>query len=163
LDEFMRYQPAFPATALVALSWKLGLFTLAVASAWAQGANQPPVFTPAGDRGVSRAVLIDRPEIRVLRVEVEPGAIRNLHKHDDVQYHLFVVIAGNMEVLIGTDAPAKAPEGATLFFKPGTSHGFRNIGTGKAAAVEIFVRQSSIKAKQDAGHALAEALSSIAE
>jgi quercetin dioxygenase-like cupin family protein len=116
-------------------------FALWAAAAWAQ-AYQPPVFTPAGDSGVSRAVLIDRPEIRVLRVEVEPGAKRNAHKHDDVQYHLFVVVQGTFEVTSGSDAPVRAPEGRTIFFNRGTPHSFKNIGTAKAAAIEIFVRQS---------------------
>ena len=97
------------------------LLVLAAASAWAQ--NTPPVFTPNGDPGVSRAILIDRPEIRVLRVEIEPGGARKPHKHDDVQYHLFVVIEGTFEVTIGSDAPVQAPGGRTLLFKAGTMHG----------------------------------------
>ena len=119
------------------------LLVLAAASAWAQ--NTPPVFTPNGDPGVSRAILIDRPEIRVLRVEIEPGGARKPHKHDDVQYHLFVVIEGTFEVTIGSDAPVQAPGGRTLLFKAGTMHGFKNIGSTKAAAMEIFVRQSQTR------------------
>jgi quercetin dioxygenase-like cupin family protein len=121
---------------------KVVLLVLAAASGWAQTATPPPAFTPAGDPGVSRAVLIDQPEIRVLRVAVEPGATRKQHTHTDVQYHLFVVITGKFEVAVESDAPVEAAEGRTFFFKPGTKHGFKNTGSTKAEAMEIFVRQN---------------------
>src|SRR5437868_4715195 len=102
---------------------RLALLALTAVSAWAQTADPPPAFTPAGDPGVTRAVLIDRPEIRVLRVKVQPGAVRKPHTHTDVQYHLFVVIVGKFEVTIGSDAPVEAAEGRTFYFQPGTLHG----------------------------------------
>ena len=121
---------------------KVVLLVLAAASGWAQTATPPPAFTPAGDPGVTRAVLIDRPEIRVLRVALEPGATRKQHTHTDVLYHLFVVISGKFEVSIESDPPVEAAEGRSFFFKPGTRHGFKNTGSAKAEAMEIFVRQS---------------------
>ena len=66
--------------------------------------------------------------------------MRKPHKHDDVQYHLFVVVEATFEVTIASDAPVQAPEVRTFFFKTGTIHGFKNIGSIKAAAMEMFVR-----------------------
>jgi quercetin dioxygenase-like cupin family protein len=106
---------------------------------------QSPPLVPTSDPGVARATLIDRPEIRVLRVEVQPGATRSIHTHTDVQYHLFSVISGNMQVTIGDDPPIDALPGKTIFFAAGTRHGFKNVGTTPAAAMEIFVRDSSAK------------------
>jgi len=106
--------------------------------------GQAPPLVPTSDPGVARAVLIDRPEIRVLRVEVQPGATRSMHTHTDVQYHLFSVIAGDMQVMVENQAPADAAPGKTFFFTPGTKHGFKNVGKTPAAAMEIFVRQSAV-------------------
>jgi hypothetical protein len=47
----------------------------------------------AGNSGVSNAVLRDQPEVRALRVVVEPGGIRVIHAHNDVKFHLFVPIS----------------------------------------------------------------------
>ncbi len=113
--------------------------TLCVAGAAAQ---QPAAQPGEADPGVRPFRLIDRDEIRVSRVELQPGAVRSVHAHDDVEYHVWAPVTGTLEITIGTDAPKRAAAGQAFFMKKGTSHGFRNTGTTPAAVFEIFVKRS---------------------
>jgi hypothetical protein len=44
---------------------------------------------------------MDRPEVRVLHVDVAPYAMRSVHTHDDVKFHLFIPVTGKLELTIG--------------------------------------------------------------
>ena len=101
------------------------------------------------DPGVRPFRLIDRDEIRVSRVELQPGAVRAVHAHDDVEYHVWAPVTGSLEITIGTDAPKAATAGQAFFMKKGTRHGFRNTGTAPAAVFEIFVKKSTTAAAAD--------------
>lgn len=105
-------------------------------------AAQTPVAGEA-DPGVRPTRLIDRDEVRVSRVEIQPGATRRVHVHDDVAYHLWVPVEGQLQIAIGSDAPIAAASGQAFFLKRGTPHGFRNIGTTRAVVFEIFVKQTT--------------------
>lgn len=107
-----------------------------------------PAAQAAGeaDPGVRPFRLIDRDEIRVSRVELQPGAVRRVHVHDDVEYHVWVPVSGTLEITIGQDAPAAATPGQAFFMKRGTPHGFRNTGPTPAAVFEIFVKKSTTNA-----------------
>ena len=70
----MRYAKAIALTALSLL-------------AAGQAAAQTPAPAEA-DPGVRPTRLIDRAEIRVSRVELGPSAVRAVHAHDDVEYHV---------------------------------------------------------------------------
>ena len=70
-------------------------------------AQEPPItgdrsspLRPLGGEnvGLSNAVLREQPEVRVLRVVVDPGGRRIMHSHDDVNFHLFVPISGVMQL-----------------------------------------------------------------
>ena len=50
----------------------------------------------AGNVGISNAVMRDQPEVRAVRVVVEPGGARAMHAHTDVKFHLFVPITAAM-------------------------------------------------------------------
>lgn len=97
------------------------------------------------DPGVTPVRLIDRPEIRVSRVELQPGAVRSVHTHEDVKYHVWVALSGNLEITIGAANPVMAKEGQAFFMVKGTPHGFRNVGTTPAAVMEIFVKSDNVK------------------
>ena len=102
--------------------------------------------TPApgeADPGVRPTRMIDRAEVRVSRVEIQAGATRSVHTHDDVIYHLWIPIEGQLQITIGNDAPVSAASGQAFFMKRGTSHGFKNIGTTPGAALEIFIKQTT--------------------
>jgi feruloyl esterase len=100
------------------------------------------------DPGVRFTRLIDRAEVRVSRLELQPGAERRVHQHDDVEYHMWVPLEGQLEITIGNAAPVRATAaGQAFFMKRGTPHGFKNVGTTPAVALEIFVKQTSTDVK----------------
>ena len=102
--------------------------------------------TPAAgeaDPGVRPTRLIDRDEVRVSRVEIQPGATRRVHVHDDVVYHLWIPVEGRLQITIGSDAPIAAASGQAFFLTRGTPRGFKNIGATPAAVLEIFVKQTT--------------------
>jgi quercetin dioxygenase-like cupin family protein len=95
---------------------------------------------PTQDSGVARAVIIDRTEVRVLRVEIQPGATRRIHQHDDVRFHLFLPLTAGIELTAGSEKPVVASVGQAYFMMKGTPHGFRNTGTSVAMVLEVFVK-----------------------
>jgi len=108
--------------------------------------------TPAtgeADPGVRPTRLIDRAEVRVSRVEIQPGATRRIHTHDDVEYHLWIPLEGTLQLTIGSDAPVAATSGQAFFLRRATPHGFKNVGTTAAAVLEIFVKQTATAGGQD--------------
>jgi quercetin dioxygenase-like cupin family protein len=117
---------------------------------------QTPEAVPTQDPGVARAVLMDRAEVRILRVEIQPGAVRRVHTHNDVPFHLFLPISGEIELTIASK-PVKAAVGQAFLLEKGTPHGFRNTGTAPAMALEVFVRAGTPVAQREA-RALAMAL-----
>jgi quercetin dioxygenase-like cupin family protein len=105
-----------------------------------------------GDPGIKPNRMIDRAEVRVSRVEIQPGATRRVHTHDDVPFHLWVPMTGTLEITIGSDAPVAAAPGQAFFLKRGTPHGFRNVGTTPAAVLEVFVKDGAAKADRSQRH-----------
>ena len=123
----------------------IGAFVIAsslVAAPPAMAQTQPAAPGEA-DPGVRPTRLIDRAEIRVSRVEIQAGATRRVHSHDDVEYHVWVPLEGTLQITVGSDAPLTVKPGQAIFMKKGTPHGFRNVGTTPGAAMEIFVKQST--------------------
>ena len=127
------------ASAFVALLW-IG----SVAVAQTPGAAGPLVLNPiaaTSGTGVSNAALINRDEIRVLRVDVAPKGVRNVHTHDDMQYHLFIPTSAGMEFETDGEKPMQMAAWQAQFVKGGTRHGFKNTGTSTVTIVEIFVKK----------------------
>jgi quercetin dioxygenase-like cupin family protein len=121
-----------------------------------QTSAQAPAAGNEPDPGVKPVRLLDRPEVRVTRVEVQPGAVRSVHTHDDVSYHLWIPVSGKLEITIGSAKPVEAASGQAFFMKKGTPHGFKNVGSTPAAVLEIFVKGSVSTAElKDLGIALA--------
>jgi quercetin dioxygenase-like cupin family protein len=111
-----------------------------------QVSAQAPAANNA-DKGVNPVRLMDRPEVRVSRVEIAPGAIRSVHTHDDVRFHLWIPISGKLEITIGSAKPVEAASGQAFFIEKGTPHGFRNIGSTPATVMEIFVKDGAAAAE----------------
>jgi quercetin dioxygenase-like cupin family protein len=106
--------------------------------------------------GVNPIRLLDRKEVRVSRVEIQPGAVRSVHTHDDVRFHLWIPISGKLELTIGSAKPVEAASGQAFFFERGTPHGFKNVGSTPAAIIEVFVKDVPSAAElQSLGVALA--------
>ena len=120
---------------------------LAVLIARPAGAQTPAAGE--ADPGVRPTRLIDRGEVRVSRVEIQPGAVRRVHVHDDVEYHLWIPIEGQLQITIGAEAPVAAASGQAFFLKRGTPHGFQNVGATPAAVFEIFVKQTKMAGGPD--------------
>lgn len=112
----------------------------------------------AANPGVNPVRLMDRPEVRVSRVEVAPGAVRTVHTHEDVKFHLWIPISGKLEITIGSAKPVEASSGQAFFMEKGTPHGFRNIGSTPATVMEIFVKDGSATAEADLQNTILAAL-----
>jgi quercetin dioxygenase-like cupin family protein len=116
-------------------------------------AGQTPA--PEADPGVRPTRLIDRAEVRVSRVEIQAGATRRVHAHDDVEYHMWIPIEGALELTIKSDPPVVAKPGQAYFMTRGTPHGFKNVGATPAAVFEIFIKQTMTAAGADVAAAVA--------
>jgi quercetin dioxygenase-like cupin family protein len=92
----------------------------------------------AGDAGISSMVVTDQPQFRVLRDYAEPGATRRMHSHDDVSYHVFVLVTGALTLTIEGQPAVTVTPGETLNIPAGAKHTFTNTGTVTATIVEVF-------------------------
>jgi quercetin dioxygenase-like cupin family protein len=99
-----------------------------------------PIAATSGT-GVSNAALLDRPEVRVLRVDVQPGGVRNVHTHDDTQFHLFIPVSGGAQFEVEPEKPVDISTWQAQFIKGGTRHGFKNTGTSTATVIEVFIKK----------------------
>src|SRR5262249_52040845 len=86
-------------------------------------------------------VVIDRPEFRVLRDYAEPGATRRMHSHDDVTYHVFTLVTGQLRLTIDGEQPQDVKQGQVLTLNGGSKHTFTNTGSVTATIVEVFGKQ----------------------
>ena len=100
--------------------------------------------TPAKAEGPNPAVrpnrLMDRSDVRVTRVELQAGAVRSVHSHNDVRFHLFIPVSGQVELTIGSGKPMETAPGQAIYIEKGTPHGFRNIGSTPAMVMEVFAK-----------------------
>jgi mannose-6-phosphate isomerase-like protein (cupin superfamily) len=127
---------AAPALGLVLLS-----MTLLAQEAPVLGDRSTPLRPLAGEGniGISNAVLRDQPDVRVLRVVVEPGGARAMHAHTDVKFHLFTPISGAMELRLEHDTIEVQPW-HPYYMAAGTQHGFHNPGPEPVEVMETFIR-----------------------
>ncbi len=93
-----------------------------------------------GNVGISNALLRDQPEVRALRVVVDPGGTRVIHAHTGVQFHLFVPISGPMELNLDGGQSVDVQPWHPYFMEAGTRHGFHNSSSVPVEIMEIFVR-----------------------
>lgn len=133
------------------ISTVLAVFALALC--WASNAGAQAA-RPNPDPGVNPVRQIDRAEVRVTRVELQPGAVRSVHQHDDVRFHLFIPVEGKLELTIGSAKPVEATPGQAFFMERGTPHGFRNVGSTPAAVMEVFVKDAGAAAQQRPGQGM---------
>jgi mannose-6-phosphate isomerase-like protein (cupin superfamily) len=129
---------ALLAFGLVSLSFA----ALAAQTSSALGDRSTPLraLTGAGNTGISNAVLRDQQDIRVIRVQVEPGGTRAMHAHNDVKFHLFVPISGAMKLDLDGGSSVDVPAWQPYYMKAGTPHAFHNAGTAPVEIMEIFVK-----------------------
>src|SRR2546427_11914931 len=111
--------------------------------------------TAGPNPGVTPVRQIDRAEVRVTRVELQPGAVRGVHTHDDVRFHLFIPVTGKLELSIGSAKPVEAAVGQAYFMEKGSPHGFRKTGSSPAMVMEGFVKDGAAPAQQQPARPLA--------
>ena len=128
---------AVSALGLVILSIALGAQTAPVT-----GDRSSPLrpLTGKGNIGISNAVLRDQPEVRALRVFVDPGGTRPIHAHPEVQFHLFVPISGSMQLDLDGKQSMEIQPWHPYFMQGGIRHGFRNSSSTAVEIIEIFVK-----------------------
>ena len=122
---------------------------------------QAPAAANGGDPGVNPVRMLDQAEVRVSRVEIKAGAVRSVHTHDDVRFHLWVPVSGKLEITIGSAKPVAAADGQAFFLKKGTPHGFKNVGTTTAVVMEIFVKEGASTASVAQAQTLAATFGSL--
>jgi len=135
------------------------LALISVLQTSAQQGLAPVPLVPTKDPGAARASLIIDPRngVDVLRLEIQPGAARTVHQHDDVRFHLFLPISGSIEVTRGAEKLAASP-GQAYFFRTGVPHGYRNTGSTLASGFEVFIRDPKPTAAKDDGKTEQDAL-----
>ena len=132
-----------PGMAVMASLLCLPLQTQVRAQAKAQP-TEAEVQAARDAQGYTPVRLWERPDVRAIRVELKPMAIRAMHQHDDVKFHLFIPLAGKLQLTVGSDKPVDAPVGQAFYIKGGTPHGFRNLGSTPGMAMEIFVKDGPL-------------------
>jgi mannose-6-phosphate isomerase-like protein (cupin superfamily) len=105
--------------------------------------SQTPTKGEGPNPGVKPNRLMDRSDVRVTRVELQVGAVRSVHVHNDVRYHLFIPVSGQLELTIGSAKPVDAVPGQAYYMEKGTPHGFRNVGSTPAMVMEVFVKDGA--------------------
>jgi quercetin dioxygenase-like cupin family protein len=128
------------ASALVVVMIWIGSSAVAQSPGAADALVLNPIAAASGT-GVSNVALINRDEIRVLRVDVAPGGVRNVHTHSDMQYHLFIPTQAGMQFEMEGEKPVPMTPWQAQFVKGGTQHGFKNQGSSTVTIVEIFVKK----------------------
>ena len=90
--------------------------------------------------GIRNAVMRDQPDVRVLRVVVEPGGTRVMHAHNDVKFHMFIPISAPMRLEVEGQQPADVPRWHPFYMQKGTRHGFQNASAAPVEILEVFVK-----------------------
>jgi quercetin dioxygenase-like cupin family protein len=129
-----------PKYAVVAVGLAMLSVALVAQTPPVTGDRTSPLRPLGGDNvGISNSVLRQQPEVRALRVVVEPGGTRVMHEHAAVQFHLFVPISGPMELALDGGESVDVQPWHPYFLEGGTQHGFHN-GTSTAVEImEIFI------------------------
>ena len=129
--------------------------------AHAQAQAQPQPQSPTPRQPVTVTQLLQRPEMRVIRVAIQPNATRTAHAHADALFHLFMPLDGTIEVAIEGEATARLGPWQAHFFKGGTTHAFTNTSDAVVQWLEVFVQTTADSADLDVGRALAVAMASV--
>lgn len=94
--------------------------------------------------GVAPSTIMDNADVRVTRVQIDGGAVRPSHVHNEGPFHMFIPISGPVQVFYGPEGKEEmelVSPGQVHHFKSNTPHGFKNPGTAPVTFVEIFVKK----------------------
>ena len=91
------------------------------------------------DPGVHFVVIVDNPQVRVLQVTLQPGAVRRPHVHNDVTFHMMVPVTGALELTVEGQVSNAVP-GQAYYMVKGQQHGFTNKTAAAVQVVELFIK-----------------------
>jgi quercetin dioxygenase-like cupin family protein len=99
------------------------------------------------DPGVHFLVVVDNPQVRVLQVTLQPGAVRRSHVHNDVTFHMMVPVTGALEVTLEGQT-INAVQGQAYYMMKGQQHGFTNKTAAPVQVIELFIKPPAAPATQ---------------
>ena len=140
-------------TVLIAMS----VLALSTWSARAQAQPQPQ----APRQPVMVTTILQRPEVRVIRVTIQPNSTRTSHAHADALFHLFMPLDGTIDVAIEGEGSERLGPWQAHFFKGGTIHAFTNASGSAVQWMEVFVQKTAASAGLDVAQALALATATL--
>jgi quercetin dioxygenase-like cupin family protein len=91
------------------------------------------------DPGVHFVIIVDNPQVRVLQVTLQPGAVRRPHVHNDVTFHMMVPVTGAIELTLEGQT-INAVQGQAYYMVKGQQHGFANKTAAAVQVIELFVK-----------------------
>src|SRR4051812_10245479 len=91
------------------------------------------------DPGVHFLVVVDNPNVRVLQVTLQPGAVRRPHVHNDVTFHMLVPVTGGLELTVEGQITNTVP-GQAYYMVKGQQHGFTNKTAAAVQVIELFIK-----------------------
>ena len=139
------------------LGLAISVLALSASTVVAQTQAQPQ----APRHPVTVTQLLQRPEMRVIRVAIQPNSTRALHAHADAQFHLFMPLDGTIDLTIEGEPSERLGPWQAHFFKGGTMHAFTNASGAPVQWLEVFVQKTAASAGIDIGQALALAMASL--
>src|SRR5437870_4198509 len=85
-----------------------------------------------GNPGVSPTTIMDTPDVRVARVQLDAGATRPSHVHNEGPFHMVVAVSGPLQVFFGPEGKEKQiVKPAWLLKRRGSRSGCKRGITGK--------------------------------
>lgn len=103
------------------------------------GGNQGVGSQGDPDPGVHFVVVVDNPQVRVLQVTLQPGAVRRPHVHNDVTFHMLVPVTGSLELNVDGTITNTVP-GQAYYMVKGQTHSFTNKTAAPVQVIELFIK-----------------------
>jgi hypothetical protein len=123
---------------------------------------QTPAQAPPSRQPVTVTTILQRAEVRVIRVAIQPNSTRTLHAHADELFHLFMPVDGTIEVAIEGEGTERLGPWQAHFFKGGTMHAFTNASASTVQWMEVFIHKTAASAGLSTDSAFALAMAALA-
>jgi quercetin dioxygenase-like cupin family protein len=139
----------------------LGVATLLLVVANTPAFAQRVAGGAAVAEGITNTRILDRADIRITRLEIQPKSTRSLHAHPDMQYQVLVPLTGALDMNVEGHPPERVEPLHAHYLTGGVTHGFTNNSASQVTALEIFILKPARAAGVDPAEALAAALAAL--
>ena len=95
------------------------------------------------DPGVTFLNVVENAHVRVLQINLQAGAVRRPHIHNDVVFSIVVPVTGSLELTVDKDPVVTAVPGQAYYSAKGQTHSFTNKTAAAVQIIEIFVKADS--------------------